>query len=76
MLIQYLLNCVYGDNRTCFTSKTDITGTVGKGRISFVLTRTLVTLNVPNDNLMLPTGHWLHLQSHFADLKTMKVVCV
>ena len=72
MLIPYLLN----DNRTCFTSNTDVTGTVGMGHISFVLTRTLVTLNVPNDNLMLPTGHWLHLQPLFADLKTMKLVFV
>ena len=40
---------------TCFPIHNDVTGTLEIGHLAFVLELTLVTLNIPNHNILLPT---------------------
>ena len=47
---------------TC-SSKSDCTRTIEMGRLAFVLSLTLVTLNVTNYDPMLQIGQLIHLQS-------------
>ena len=52
------------DDTACYSSNNDVTGSEDIGHPVLILVLTLVTLNVPKINIMLPTGQWSLLQSH------------
>ena len=59
------------DDTTCYSINNNVIGTV-----EFVLAFKLVTLDVPDHNLMLPICQWLNLYSLVEVLEAIKLFCL